>query len=181
MEFLGQYYIQRLPRKTISACFDKNGSLILKVPLLTSKLRINLFMKKNSVALWHLQQKTKDKIYLTSDIFNQDFKKFKAVSLIKNRFEIVKKQAESLNLLTDKSPIFKIMQSRWGSCKSDGVICLNVFLGLLPEFIIDAVIAHEFCHLAEMNHSKKFYALLLKLYPNYKVCDKELKKYIIIK
>jgi predicted metal-dependent hydrolase len=181
MLVLDNYQIKHSQRKSISACFDANGVLIVKAPINISTEKIDYFLEKNANAIWHLKQKTKHKIYLTSEIFSQNFKKFEALKLLKERFNAVHTHAQKLNLTTEIPPTYKIMQSRWGSCKTNGVICLNLFLGLLPEHLIDAVIAHEFCHLSEMNHSKRFYDLLLKLYPNYKECDKELRNYIIKK
>lgn len=178
---LETYKLQRSQRKSISACFDADGILIIKAPLNISAVKIDYFLEKNATAIWHLKQKTKHKIYLTSDMFKTDFKKFDAMHLLKHRFNIIKEHAKTFHLTTEIPPIFKIMTSRWGSCQTNGTICLNLFLGLLPEHLIDAVIAHEFCHLAEMNHSKRFYDLLLKIHPNYKECDKDLKKYAIKK
>jgi len=37
-----------------------------------------------------------------------------------------------------------------------------------PLPMIDAVIAHELCHLEEMNHGKAFYALLENLNPHWR-------------
>ena len=39
---------------------------------------------------------------------------------------------------------------------------------MLPLDAIDYIIAHEFCHIIYMNHSKDFYALVQKIIPNYK-------------
>ena len=44
-----------------------------------------------------------------------------------------------------------------------------------PE-IIDSVIVHELAHEYEQNHSKNFYNVVYKYYPNYKEVDKKLKK-----
>ena len=60
------------------------------------------------------------------------------------------------------------MKRTWGNCSSSGVIKLNTHLIKAPLPILDAVIAHELCHLKEMNHSKAFYALLERLNPNWR-------------
>lgn len=50
--------------------------------------------------------------------------------------------------------------TRWGSCSPRGTLSFCYRLVLAPERIVDAVVAHEICHLAHLNHGKKFYALL---------------------
>ena len=60
------------------------------------------------------------------------------------------------------------MKRTWGNCSSAGVIKLNTHLIKAPLSVLDSVIAHELCHLKEMNHGKAFYALLEKLNPNWR-------------
>jgi len=59
------------------------------------------------------------------------------------------------------------MKRTWGNCSSRGVIKLNTHLIKAPLRLIDSVIAHELCHLKEMNHGKAFYALLQSINPNW--------------
>jgi len=59
------------------------------------------------------------------------------------------------------------MKRSWGNCSSRGVIKLNTHLVKASVDVIDSVIAHELCHLEEMNHSKAFYALLEGLNPDW--------------
>lgn len=75
------------------------------------------------------------------------------------------------------NPPFKLryFKSKWGSCTSNGEISLNLSLLAKPQACIEYVIAHELCHLREMNHSPRFYALLRKLLPDYKKSEKLLK------
>lgn len=60
------------------------------------------------------------------------------------------------------------MKRTWGNCSSSGKIKLNVHLIKAPIEIIDSVVAHELCHLREMNHSKHFYALLETIDPDWR-------------
>lgn len=75
-------------------------------------------------------------------------------------------------------PIFRLSRAKtnWGSCTSRGIIYLNWRLIQLPLHLVDYVVAHELCHLIEMNHSQAFWAQVKKIYPNYLSTRKELSK-----
>ncbi len=76
-------------------------------------------------------------------------------------------------------PVLKLraMKSRWGSCSSKGVITLNTRLMYVPTVLIDYVILHELCHLREMNHSPRYYALLNSICPDWKQNKKALRSF----
>lgn len=76
-------------------------------------------------------------------------------------------------------PVFRLSHAKtsWGSCSSRGVVHLNWRLIQLPIHLIDYVIAHELCHLIEMNHSKAFWELVKRIYPQYLSARMELKKF----
>jgi predicted metal-dependent hydrolase len=57
--------------------------------------------------------------------------------------------------------------SRWGSCSAKGNLNFNCLLMLMPPEVLDSVVVHELCHRKEMNHSKRFYAEVLRVYPDY--------------
>ncbi|MFY0692378.1 MAG: M48 family metallopeptidase [Paracoccaceae bacterium] len=59
-------------------------------------------------------------------------------------------------------------RSRWGSCSSDGNLMYSWRLILAPPDVLDYVAAHEVAHLAEMNHSKRYWDGLEGLLPTYK-------------
>lgn len=67
-------------------------------------------------------------------------------------------------------------RTRWGSCSAKGNLNFNCLLMLTPPEVIDSVVVHELCHRKEMNHSKRFYDEVLRVYPNYFECDRWLKK-----
>ncbi len=59
------------------------------------------------------------------------------------------------------------MKKQWGSCSPKGRISLNWNLVKASMDCIDYVITHELCHLKEHNHSKQFYTLMDKHYPEW--------------
>ncbi len=67
-------------------------------------------------------------------------------------------------------PPFNIlsMQKQWGSCSIKGCLMLNPHLIKAPKVCIDYVILHELCHLAEHNHSERFWKRLTQVMPNWK-------------
>ena len=72
----------------------------------------------------------------------------------------------------------KNMKSRWGSCSSKGNISMNIKLMKSSISCIEYVIAHELCHLLQMNHSKNYYALLSEFMPDWKERKKMLDHYM---
>ncbi len=49
----------------------------------------------------------------------------------------------------------------------------------LPEDLVDYIVVHELCHLKEMNHGPKFWALVAQVIPDHKARRKELKNKFI--
>ncbi len=66
-------------------------------------------------------------------------------------------------------------RSKWGSCSSKGNLNFNCLLMLAPPEVLDSVVVHELCHRKEMNHSDRFYAEVLRVFPDYHKWNKWLK------
>lgn len=73
--------------------------------------------------------------------------------------------------------VIREMQTQWGSCTETGKITLNLKLIQVSKPYIDYVIVHELCHLVEHNHSKRFYLLLDRVMPDWKVRRERLNEY----
>lgn len=58
-------------------------------------------------------------------------------------------------------------KTRWGSCSSKGNLNFNCLLMLTPPEVIDSVVVHELCHMKVMNHSRRFYDEVYRVYPEY--------------
>ncbi|HEX6441759.1 MAG TPA: SprT family zinc-dependent metalloprotease [Stellaceae bacterium] len=57
--------------------------------------------------------------------------------------------------------------SRWGSCSAAGNLAFSWRLIMAPEPVVDYVVAHEVAHLAEMNHSPRFWRVVASLVPDH--------------
>jgi predicted metal-dependent hydrolase len=65
-------------------------------------------------------------------------------------------------------------RTRWGSCSTRGTISLNVCLLFQRPAVVRYLMVHELCHRRHMNHSRRFWALVESLEPDWKSLDAEL-------
>lgn len=65
--------------------------------------------------------------------------------------------------MSAKSIALKNYTARWGACSSKGDLIFNWQIVAFEPLILDYVVAHEVCHLKEMNHSVRFYEWLNRL------------------
>jgi predicted metal-dependent hydrolase len=59
-------------------------------------------------------------------------------------------------------------RTRWASCSSRGRMSFNWRLLLAPERVLEYVVWHEVCHLAVLDHSPRFWALLARYRPSWR-------------
>ena len=130
-----EIYGERLQLKTIigrgSAVLHEN-KLLLPVPL--NKTHPEEYMNKLFI----------------------DWCKTQALKKIRERVEYY---SRSLGLVP-KSISMKNYKSRWGACSSKGDLIFNWQIIFFKPEHFDYVVAHELCHLKEMNHSERFYRML---------------------
>ena len=171
-----RYQIIRSKRKTVSISVNQNG-VTVRAPLKMSDNDITLFIKKHKKwidnrikRLEELQKAAEAAQPLSAD----DIKKLKikAAAVIPQRVEYYAAKAGfSYGRVTVRN-----QRTRWGSCSSKGNLNFNCLLMLTPLEVMDSVVVHELCHLKHMNHSKKFYSEVLKLFPDYYRWNKWLKE-----
>lgn len=64
--------------------------------------------------------------------------------------------------------VLRDTRSRWGSCTTDGRLMFSWRLAMAPPEVLDYVAAHEVAHLAHMDHSARFWAVVEQLMPDYR-------------
>lgn len=107
-----------------------------------------------------LLQERKDQI---SQVL-ESWLRHQAREIILERLEIIRRKLK----INYNQVFIKDQKTRWGSCSSQGNLNFNYRLVMAPLPVIDYLVAHELAHLVEMNHSKKFWALVESICPEYK-------------
>lgn len=168
--------IIRSNRKSLGLEVNAEG-LIIRAPLQASDAEINMFIlhhkdwiEKNLNRVEE-RQKTVDSIQPLSMDEIKDLAN-KALKVIPER---VKYYAPKVGATYGRITI-RNQRSKWGSCSGKGNLNFNCLLMLAPPEVLDSVVVHELCHRKEMNHSDKFYAEVLRVYPDYWIWDKWLKE-----
>lgn len=164
-----QYQLIRSRRKTIGIQV-KDGMVIVRAPLRTCAQEIEAFVERSR--LWiekhlRLQEEMKKRQEETG------MKKLTRQELEALAQEAVRRIPERVAYYAPKVGVtygnitIRNQRSRWGSCSAKGNLNFNCLLCLAPPGAMDAVVVHELCHRLEMNHSKRFYEEVLRVYPNY--------------
>ena len=90
------------------------------------------------------------------------------ISIVTNKiYELCEFYANKHHFTYRKIAI-KEMKTKWGSCSSLKNLSFNWRIVFAPIEVVEYLVVHELCHLKEMNHSKKYWKLVEKIYPNYK-------------
>ena len=108
-------------------------------------------------------------IVQTSDpaLFPARVKRFLAAQARADLTARVEAHAQTLGVRA-KSIQVKETRSRWGSCAEDGALAFSWRLIFAPAFVLDYLAAHETAHIREMNHSRRFWALVAKCAPRWR-------------
>ena len=138
------------------------GTVSVSAPQRMSNARIEAFVLSRMD--WILKQQAQRKSMAPERVFSEeDRKAFRAmVEAALSRWEpVAGKRASSFSV--------RNMKSRWGSCNpSTARMSFNLRLMDMPPECLDYVVCHELCHLYEANHSPRFWAIMDRVYPNWK-------------
>lgn len=171
-----EYELIRSNRKSISAEI-KGGKLIVRAPFYVTKGTVDRFLtKKKKWIETHLakaqeREKAKEGIKKLSQ---------EEITALVSRARVVIPERVAyyapLVGVTYGRITIRRQKSRWGSCSAKGNLNFNCLLMLAPPEVLDSVVVHELCHRKEMNHSDRFYAEVLRVFPDYRTHNKWLKE-----
>lgn len=170
------YRIIRSNRKTLGLEINEKG-LTIRAPRRATNTEIREFVLKNEKWILKNLKKYDIKKEEYADIPKLTDEQIK--ELAKKAMEYIPKRVEYYAPLIGVSYgriTIRNQKTRWGSCSSKGNLNFNCLLMLTPSEVVDSIVVHELCHRKEMNHSKRFYEEILKVFPDYYKWDKWLKE-----
>ena len=168
--------IIRSNRRSLGLEVNTEG-LIVRAPIIATDAEINSFVSEHKAWIEKSLKKVAEKqktLENLEPLTMEDIRVLadKALKVIPER---VRYYAPKVGVTYGRITI-RNQRSRWGSCSSKGNLNFNCLLMLTPPEVIDSVVVHELCHRREMNHSDRFYAEVLRVFPDYWKWDKWLKE-----
>jgi predicted metal-dependent hydrolase len=97
----------------------------------------------------------------------------------KQRFEARVKHFAPLMGVSVSRISLSSARTRWGSASVDGSIRLHWRLMHFADHVIDYVVVHELAHLREMNHSPRFWEVVMATIPDYEKAREQLRHAVI--
>ncbi len=167
----------RSNRRTMSLEITPDGEICVRAPLQMSSEKINAFVtdKENWIRQKLNEVETrKERTQAVQPLTQEELNRLGDLAL-QVLPERVKLYASLMGVTVNRITI-RCQKTRWGSCTKEGNLNFNCLLMLAPEAIQDYVVVHELCHRKEMNHSKRFWAEVEKVLPDYRKREKWLKE-----
>ncbi|MEX0924516.1 MAG: M48 family metallopeptidase [Candidatus Paceibacterota bacterium] len=168
------YTIRRVRRaKRMRIIIHQDGTVVVTKPWWARKKTAEAFLLKNQE--WVLEKVRAittgaDPDLTSTDEHHYEEHKEAARALVHAKLE----QWNRLYAFTYHRVSIRNQKTRWGSCSASGNLNFSYKILFLPERLQDYLVVHELCHLKEMNHSQRFWALVGQALPGYRTLYKEL-------
>lgn len=160
------YTVKRSARKTISLRVSPEAEIFVYAPLRASTADIEAFILRNGAWLKKALDKVKKRRLKYPEPTEEEllFLKKEAKRLLP---PLVAHYAAILGV-TPAGIRINAAKTRHGSCNAKGGLNFSCRILRFPMEAVEYVVVHELAHLREMNHSKKFYAVVESALPDYR-------------
>ncbi len=155
--------IKRSERRSMSLEVRADGTVLVRAPMRMSTPRIRAFVERSRPWIEQRLQKLREREPV------QKLSEEELAALKKAAKPIFAERAAFYAPLLGvryARIAVRCQKSKWGSCSGKGNLNFNCLLLLAPEEVLDYVVVHELCHLREMNHSPRFWALVESVLPD---------------
>lgn len=160
--------------RRVRLAIQSGGRFVVSVPSRLKESVYESFIQQKSD--WILEKIALMKTKASAEsvpISGAEWRRVKVVAL-----ELVHRRLEFFNEqfgFTYHRVSIRQQKTRWGSCSREGNLNFNAKIAFLPPHLADYVIVHELCHLKEMNHSDRFWALVAQALPDHKERRREIR------
>ena len=160
-----EYRLREHPRaQRINVTVRRDGTVWVTKPKRVSVREVERFVERCGEWIARAQEKF-SKLPKTSRIESskKEYAKFKDAA----RDEVARRISHfnSFYRVRFSKITIRNQKSRWGSCSRNGVLSFNYRIAFLSPHLADYIVVHELCHVREMNHSKRFWALVSQTIP----------------
>lgn len=178
-----EYTLQRSARTTFGITIAPGGTVTVHIPERVSTQDAECYIRSQSEwileHLEHARRIADENPYM--QLSKEEREQLRKETAHKLRLVLpVKIRQYQQFLPVSRRPVTRItireQKTRWGSCSQKGTLSFNWKIGLFPESVMNYVIVHEVCHLCEMNHGSRFWALVASIDPDYKDAQKWLRE-----
>lgn len=160
-----EFEIIRSKRRTMCLQVKRDGSVLVRAPLHTSEKVINDFVFSHAEWIKKKQELVKN-AHIPEDFDQSEIKALKE-RLLKIIEPLIEYYSIKMGVYPSRISI-NSARTRFGSCSSKKSLNFSYRLALYPYEAIEYVCVHELAHLKEMNHSKRFWAIVEEQLPDYK-------------
>lgn len=170
-----EYTIKKHPRaKHIRISVRKDGSVTVTVPKRVAKKHGEAFVREK--ADW-IRKRIEEQENSPSGLLlrgsEEEYQQYKEAART-----LVHRRLEELNQVYGFEygrVSIRNQRTRWGSCSAKGNLNFNYRIVFLTPQQQDYIVAHELCHLQQMNHSPAFWELVEQAIPNARVIAREVR------
>jgi len=167
------FHIVRMKRKSIALHLLKDGTLEVRAPQRVSEKALSEFVETKKAWILKAKERQAKAILLPACPAKELLVLKKSTLAEVNAFLL------DFNGLKPVKIIIRKQKSVWGTCNRKGTLSINAFCCLLPEPLFEYIMVHELCHLAELNHSARFWSHVSSYLPDWKTRRSALKKFRI--
>ncbi|WP_286147918.1 M48 family metallopeptidase [Neopoerus faecalis] len=160
-----EYGLLRSRRKTLALELKKDGTLLVRAPMRLAKREIDRFVAAHEDWIEkHLEKLRASPALPEPTPEETEALKAAAWAVLPERVAywstVMGVRPAGIKITTAKK--------RYGSCSSKHSLCFSCYLMRSPMEAVDLVVVHELCHIQEMNHGPRFYALLERYLPDWR-------------
>ena len=165
------YTVIRSRRRTVSIQVTPQGQVLVRCPLQMAERDIRRFLEqKGDWIQKHMPKESPHPQFTPAELATLTQQ---AKAYVPQRVTYF---AEAMGISYGRVTI-RAQHTRWGSCSSKGNLNFNCLLMLAPPEVVDYVVVHELCHRKELNHSRRFWAEVARVLPDYSLHRRWLKEH----